>query len=81
MMKTILDPTFDKLASEAAQKAHEAVRTFYSLRLEERTPKAADAAVRALKEAGAPLQQYVRIQRMRAKATKLIECRNFRPAK
>jgi len=72
-MKMKLDPTFDKLAKEAVDKAHEAAQAYYNLKPEDRTPKAANAVVRALKEAGSPLRQYVLVQRMRAKAWKSMK--------
>ena len=77
MMITILDPTFERLAGEAIDKAHEATRAYFSIKPEERTPRAANAAALAMKEAGAPLQHYVLVQRMGAKAWKLIKFINL----
>jgi len=71
-MKMNLDSTFDKLAKEAVDKAHEATRAYFSLRPEERTAAAANVVVRALKEADAPRQLYVQTLRMQAKISKKL---------
>jgi len=71
--RIILDPTFQKLASEAVDKGHEATRAYFSLKSEDRTAAAANVLVRTLKEADAPLWQYVLVHRMRAKAWKHIK--------
>jgi hypothetical protein len=71
-MKMNLDSTFDKLAKEAVDKAHEATRTYFSLRPEERTAAAANVVVRALKEADAPLQEYAQVLRIQAKIPKML---------
>jgi hypothetical protein len=67
-----LDSTFDKLIKDTLDEAGEAMRAYNSLRPENRTPAVTSALVRMLKEADAPVRQYVQTIKMLAKIAKLI---------